>query len=69
MTTTTPIVTIARDPFVREDTVRRKAQGECAWCGQPAKWQYGNWRDGLATRPDWQIRVFCSRGCERDYNS
>jgi hypothetical protein len=62
-------VTIARDPFARVDTVREKAEGSCAWCGQPAKFRYGSHADGIHTRPNFQKAVFCSRSCERSYNS
>ena len=66
--TTTTTITIARDPFARVDIIRTKATGECAWCGQPAKYRYGTHADGISTRPQYQKQVFCSRSCERSHN-
>jgi len=64
MKTTT---TISRDPFARCETVRQKASGECAWCGQPARFRYGTHADGITTRPSMGKRVFCGRSCERAF--
>jgi len=61
-------VSISRDPFGRFNVVRQKAEGECAWCGQPAKFRYGINRDDK-NKNEMQEKVFCSRSCERDYNS
>ena len=61
-------VTISRDAFARHDVVREKATGECAWCGQPARWRYGIHADGVHTRPSMGRKVFCSRSCERSYS-
>lgn len=64
------LVSIHRNPFARSETVRERISfaAECAWCGQPAKFRYGTHADGIATRPNMQQRVFCSRSCERSYN-
>lgn len=59
--------TINRDPFARFDIIRRKAEGECAWCGHKAKWNYGAYADGIYTRPEFQPKNFCSIGCMRAY--
>ena len=61
-----PLVSIARDPFARCDTVRQKAAGECAWCGSPAKFRYGTSPDAGGT--SMQKRVFCGRSCERAFH-
>jgi len=61
--------TIQRHPFARVETVREKASGECANCGQPAKFRYGMHADGIATRPAMQRWVFCGRACQRSFNS
>lgn len=61
-------VTISRDPFARCDTVREKASdaGECAWCGQPARFRYGQHADDR-NRPSMDKRAFCSVSCRRAY--
>ena len=63
----TKTVAIARDSFARHDVVRQRAHGECAWCGQPARFRYGIHSDG--GRRSMQTRVFCGRSCERAFNS
>jgi len=63
------IISISRNPFARSNTVRQKASGTCAWCGQPAKFRYGTHADGITTRACWQKQVFCGRCCERTFNS
>jgi len=61
-------VTISHDPFGRYSIIRRRAEGDCAWCGAPARWQYGAESDGFGARPQWQSEVFCSRGCSRAFH-
>lgn len=60
--------TISRDVFARCETVREKASGECAWCGQPARFRYGTHHDDKA-KPSMGKRVFCGRSCERAFHS
>ena len=66
--------TISRDPFARENTIRRKVHTKCtcAWCGNTrpdgALFQYGVHRDGLYTRPEYQRELFCSISCMRIYH-
>ncbi len=64
-------VQINRDPFARVSLMREKASGECAWCGQPARFAY-HWEDDSRTFPDIgraRERVFCSVGCYRSFSS
>lgn len=67
-------VQISRDPFARQELVRRTIYSPkvnppvCDWCGSRARFQYGTWRDGSA-RPDYDLRVFCSVGCYRSFHS
>ena len=62
-------VTIAHDAFARFETVRRTCapRQACAWCGQPARWNYGYQMDGISTRPEWDHHAYCSIGCFRTY--
>jgi len=65
-------VTISRDPFARESTVRetitKSEHRECAWCGQPAKFRYGVERDSAFGHAHINPKPFCSRSCARDYS-
>jgi hypothetical protein len=60
-------VTIKHDAFGRFETVRTKAEGECAWCGQPAKFAYGTRNDGVFTKLAMDRKVFCSMPCRMQY--
>jgi len=62
------MLVISRDCFARVDKIREKASGECAWCGSPAKWRYGINRDDR-NKNEMQNKVFCSRSCEKSFNS
>lgn len=72
---------ISRDPFAREDRVRRVVYGPmdgCTWCGGFRPWrrngknpgfklfEYGTWSDG--GRVSWNGRGFCCISCFRIYN-
>ena len=63
--------TISRDPFARENLVRRTIHKacECLWCGVRSNrmFNYGIERDDKNGRVEWHGRVFCSIGCFRDY--
>ena len=60
--------TIAHCGFARVSTVRVKAPGTCAWCGNPGRFRYGTLPDDrLSGRPDINPRVFCSVGCFRAF--
>jgi hypothetical protein len=61
---------ISRDPFARQDLVRRqmpaRADG-CAECGNLNRngklWQYGTDPDRIVARTSWHVGVFCSKAC------
>ena len=59
--------TIARDPFARTETVRRRlpCDSECSWCGNVARFEYGTETDGGRRFTDG--KYFCSASCRRDY--
>jgi hypothetical protein len=75
---------ISRDPFARRNVVRETvrldsetANTTCAWCGQVKTrpsghtflYRYG-WDDDQGPRQSsMQTKMFCSRSCERSYNS
>ncbi len=65
---------VGRDPFAREDRIRRSVEtsGGCAWCGNRRRsgrlFQYGVWRDGVTTRPEWSEGYFCSAACHDAYH-
>lgn len=61
-------ITLSHDAFARQSTVRQKATGTCAWCGQPAKFRYGVESDAIGAKANMQRHVFCSRSCERSFN-
>ena len=66
--TTREAVQINRDSFARESLMRAiDEQGECRWCGQPARyyyfWESDNYRRGRMDGP------FCSVGCYRTHQS
>ncbi len=54
-----------RDPFARTTLMRRKATGKCWWCGNPAKFEYGQESDGINTRIEWTGGAYCSISCWR----
>lgn len=71
----------ARSIFIRR-TVRygpdRFTAVKCRWCGQDGhvslnRWrrlfQYGDWQDGINTRPSYVDGVFCSVSCFRVYTT
>jgi len=62
------VVVLKHEPYWRYSIIRRHADGECAWCGRAARWQYGLLKDGCLTPPQWEREAFCSRSCERAYN-
>ncbi len=59
---------INRDPFARMTLMRQKltTQCECAWCGQPARFNY-YWESDCSRGPQGQLKPFCSVGCFRTY--
>jgi hypothetical protein len=68
-------VTISRDPFAREDVIRRvhHTVQDCDFCGQyrtrkgkkQPPFEYGCWPDGGKT--SWDGHVFCSLACRKAY--
>lgn len=65
---------ISRDPFARQDFIRRKVSSPnttCDNCGcfprRGGFFQYGYLKDGIITRPVFFEKNFCSVGCYRDY--
>jgi len=70
----TNIVTISQDAYGRYEVIRRRLTDEecgavCAWCGQPAKFEYGVWNSGVNTKPEMDGRAFCSINCRRAYQT
>ena len=66
------IVTVNRNPFARTETERLTlsrplGNRPCAWCGQPARFQYRFVTDG-GTVGTWS-RTFCGIGCYRSFTS
>jgi len=63
------ISTIATDPFARVDTVRRVCSKgkECAWCGKPARFNYGFSAHSIGSRTSFDEKSFCSIGCRRSF--
>lgn len=66
------VVQIGRDPFAREDHVRRLVPVEerdtCKNCDCPGKFQYGTESDGINTRPFVSNEIFCGIECFRSYS-
>ena len=66
------IVPVSRDPFARHDVVRvlidEDERGECAFCGQVARFNYGIWPDGVYRATEISDTQFCGIGCWRDYH-
>ena len=69
------IVFLKRDPYARENQVRRSCitSDLCAWCGNPSgrknlMYNYGSFRDAM-NDPSWQKEVFCSKGCMQSFHS
>lgn len=66
---------IGRDPFARIDLVRQveEARQPCAWCGNWRNkagrrlFRYGEWQDGIHTRPVMDQRLFCSKSCRNNF--
>ena len=67
------IITIRHDAFGRYEIVRRlvptEDRGYCAWCGSPARFNYGIWNEGIYTKPDFDDTQFCSIGCRNIYHT
>lgn len=67
-------VSVGRDPFARGNVVRvtvpKAERTSCAWCGgAPGRFRYG-WADDQGRRHSaLGTRGFCSRSCERSFNS
>jgi len=65
-------VTVSRDPFARESTVRRTVQSTlgCSWCGNRRRsgslFLYGTMPD--AGRISWHTGLFCSKPCHGAYH-
>jgi hypothetical protein len=56
-----------RDPFSRIDYVRRRVETtDCAFCGQPGRFQYGYHPDAEPA-PLWRNTTFCGIDCARSY--
>ena len=62
------LVYLSRDPFAREDRVKRYwGIGTCDWCGRKGKqWEYGV--DPDAGRPSFSRGHFCTKGCHDTYH-
>jgi hypothetical protein len=63
------IVTVNRDPYARTETERQTLTDRrpCAWCGQPARFQYRTASDG--GRVGGWSRTFCTIECCRAFSS
>lgn len=68
-------VQIARDPFARSSTMRETVETEetCSWCGRARPsgklFRYSTEKDAIRPRRAVHRGLFCSRSCERAYNS
>ena len=70
--TTDNYVSISRDPFAREELVRRVIHTEktCDWCGNNCHnrlFEYGIESDALYHRVNWIKGHFCSVNCMMDF--
>lgn len=74
------IVTISRDPFARQEIVRKRVHNAtfvkgCYWCGRlrhtpsgdVVMFQYGT-QDDASGRINWHTGYFCSIGCHNAYH-
>jgi hypothetical protein len=69
MTNEEKIVYLGRDPFAREDFIKKYIGiGKCDFCGRNAKlWRYGTENDN--SRRGWAKGSFCSKGCYNAYHT
>ena len=65
------VTILKNDPFARMSIVRclipTEDRGYCMWCGEPARFAYGTWQDGLNTKPEFSDYQFCSKNCHNAY--